>query len=197
MLTHCVGNDSQKHILTVHSSNLPTLVEGANLTSFLLQAGNPYLSVFRDTPIPQDVGDPLEAMKLEAFSYKLAIDDEESQFRETLKEMVMQGACEQARKKTDSFNPAGNLIFLQHSMVQLQPTVRRLMTQGEDPGKEALLAAIDPTPDALMRYILNTMNEESPTSHYFRLKQRHANLPHLNAVTQALGRADTRLNISL
>lgn len=43
------------------------------------------------------MGDPLEAMKLEAFSYKLA--DEESQFPETLKEMVMQGACEQALKK--------------------------------------------------------------------------------------------------
>lgn len=45
------------------------------------------------------MGDPLEAMKLEAFSYKLAIDDEESQFPKTLKEMVMQGACEQALKK--------------------------------------------------------------------------------------------------
>ena len=175
----------------VRSSNLPTLVEGANLTSFLLQAGHPYLSVLPsgNTPIPQDMGDPLEAMKLEAFSYKLAIDDEESQFLATLKEMVMQGACEQALKKIDSFNPGGNLIFLLHSIAQPRLTVRRLLAKGEDlghVGKEALLAAIDPTPEALMRYILSTMNGESPTSHHFRLKQRHVNLPHLNAVTHAL-----------
>ncbi len=175
----------------VRSSNLPTLVEGANLTSFLLQADHPYLSVLPggDTPIPQDMGDPLEAMKLEAFSYKLAIDDEESQFLATLKEMVMQGACEQARKKIDSYNPAGNLIFLQHSMDQRQPTVQRLLAKSEDlgrVGKEALLAAIDPTPEALMRYILSTMNEESSSSHHFRLQQRHVNLPHLNAVAHAL-----------
>lgn len=67
------------------------------------------------------------------------------------------------------------------------------MTKGEDPGKEALLAAIDPAPEALMRSILGT--GESPTSHHFRLKQRHVNLPHLNAVAGALGRY--KANISL
>ena len=103
--------------------------------------------------------------------------------------MVMQGTCEQALKKKDSFNPAGNLIFLQHSMAQLQPTVQKLLAKDKDPGrvgKKALLAAIDPTPEALMRYILSTMNGESPTSHHFRLQQRHVNLPHLNAVAHAL-----------
>ncbi|WP_257266460.1 hypothetical protein [Endozoicomonas sp. ONNA2] len=43
------------HLIT--ASDLPVLTEGANTTSFLLQAGHPYLSTLPDgeTPIPQDV----------------------------------------------------------------------------------------------------------------------------------------------
>ena len=175
----------------VRSSNLPTLTEGANLTSFLLQNGHPYLSVLPggDTPIPQDAGDPLEAMKLEAFSYKLAIDDDESQFLATLHKLVVEGAYQQALKKIDTFAPGGNLNFLQHSAGLCQTTVRTLLVKGGElghVGRQALLSAIDPTPEALMRYIISTMNMESPTAHHFTLKQRHVNLPHLNAVAHAL-----------
>ena len=175
----------------VRSSNLPTLTEGANLTSFLLQSGHPYLSVLPggETPIPQDAGDPLEAMKLEAFSYKLAIDDDESQFLAALHKLVVAKAYEQALKKIDTFAPGGNLIFLQHSAKPSQTTVRTLLVKGENlghVGRQALLSAIDPTSKALMRYIISTLNKESPTVHHFKLKQRHVNLPHLNAVAHAL-----------
>ena len=175
----------------VRSSNLPTLTEGANLTSFLLQNGHPYLSVLPggDTPIPQDAGDPLEAMKLDAFSYKLAIDDDESQFLATLHKLVVAEAYEQALKKIDTFAPGGNLNFLQHTAGPCQTTVRTLLVKGGDlghVGRQALLSAIDPTPEALMRYINSTLNKESATAHHFKLKQRHVNLPHLNAVAHAL-----------
>ena len=66
------------HLLQI--TNIPALVEGANLTTTLLENGKPYLSVRPQdvTCIPQDMGDPLEAMKAKAFSYKLALGQRES-----------------------------------------------------------------------------------------------------------------------
>ena len=48
----------------VQSSRLPVLSEGANLTTTLLQNGQPHLSVlpYGQTPVAQDMGDPLERL---------------------------------------------------------------------------------------------------------------------------------------
>ena len=55
------------------STNLPCLTEGANFTSDLLEQGKPYLSVlpYGKTPIPTDLGNPLEAIKHRTMSFKL------------------------------------------------------------------------------------------------------------------------------
>ena len=84
----------------VLSSRLPVLTEGANLTSFLLEHGRPHLSPrlsvlpTGQTPVAQDMGDPLEAIKAEAFSVKLGIDKHEKKFMAGLKSLVEKGGAD-------------------------------------------------------------------------------------------------------
>ncbi len=54
-------------------SNLPALGEGANSTTRFLTNKHAYLSLLPngDTPLPLDMGDPFEALIVNAFSYKL------------------------------------------------------------------------------------------------------------------------------
>ncbi|WP_067520434.1 ankyrin repeat domain-containing protein [Endozoicomonas ascidiicola] len=188
----------------VLSSRLPTLAEGANLTSFLLQHGRPHLSVLPsgDTPVAQDMGDPFEAMKAEAFSYKLVINENEREVLEWLTSLVKDG--KDISYRTAIVKIAGldkqevpNLAFLwkqpqQSTFLELeQLTVMKLLKKGYagklgETGRKALLSILDPSPQAFEQYTRDAMNKDSATARHFELQKMHVNGPSLNAVTSAL-----------
>lgn len=172
----------------VLSSQLPTLAEGANLTSFLLQNGHPHLSVLPSgqTPVAQDMGSPLEAIKAEAFSYKLGINEREQKFLESLKELVEKGDYEQALHEIKVLNKRDfkQLAFLWRTPDQdpflglEQLTIGTLLKKGSalgEAGKQTLMSAIDPSPQAFGQYTHQAMNADSPTVRHFKLQQMHVN----------------------
>jgi ankyrin repeat protein len=185
----------------VSHSNLPTLAEGANLTSFLLQNGHPHLSLLPSgqTPVAQNMGYPLEALKAQAFSYKLVIskEGEEKNKLEKLLELVKKNKYQEALsfvKEIKEGNLLDHLIFLwktpQPSDLQLKSvTIMSLLEKGESLGsieKEALISAIDPSDEALANYIESCLDEDSPTTDHFQLQQMHVGQSFNHTVASAL-----------
>ena len=185
----------------VRYSNLPTLTEGANLTSFLLQNGQPHLSLLPSgkTPVAQDMGYPLEALKAQAFSYKLAISKEEKENNklEKLLELVKENKYQEALlfvKEIKESSGVGKLDFLWRTPKQADSqlksvTIMSLLEKGENMGsieKEALISAIDPSDAARANYIESCQDEDSPTTDHFKLQQMHVNQSFNNLVASAL-----------
>ena len=186
----------------VSESNLPTLSEGANLTSFLLENGYPYLSLVPrgHTPIALDMGYPLEALKAQASSYKLAISKEGkvANTLNTLLELVKENKYSDALSFIEKLSKASTrqeheaLEFLWHIPKQWHPqletvTIKSLLKKGEKLGaieKDALLSAIAPPDEALVDYVGSCLNENSPTVDHFKLQKMHVS--QWNTVVQTL-----------
>ena len=188
----------------VLSSRLPTLTEGANLTSFLLENGRPHLSVLPsgNTPVAQDMGDPFEAIKAKAFSYKLGMDEIDRKTLGDLTVLVRKNTREGYQKalKEISYifkNEKSPLAFLRNTAGEdnflhvKQLTIRQLLEKGAtsglgETGRKALLSALDPSLEAFQQYIRDAVDEDSATAHHFKLQQRHVNQPSQNAIVSAL-----------
>ncbi|WP_257294963.1 ankyrin repeat domain-containing protein [Endozoicomonas sp. YOMI1] len=187
----------------VQSSRLPVLSEGANLTTTLLQNGQPHLSLlpYGHTPVAQDMGGPLEALKALAFSCKLRIERKGADIEvlKKLSDFVRESRYPEALSyidkiiKTKSYE-SGPLGFVwaepQPSPLQLRPvTIMSLLHKGDKLGdieKKALIAALDPSDKALANYINSCLDKESITTYHFRLQQMHVNKPFNNKVLAAL-----------
>ena len=188
----------------VLSSRLPTLTEGANLTSFLLENGHPHLSVLPsgNTPVAQDMGDPFEAIKAKAFSYKLGMNESGRNRLSNLTALVRENTREGYQKALEGIsylpkNEKSPLAFLQNTAEEdnflhvKQLTIKQLLEKGAtsglgETGRKALLSALDPSPEAFQQYIRDAVDEDSATAHHFKLQQRHVNQPSQNAIVSAL-----------
>lgn len=186
----------------VQSSRFPVLSEGANLTTTLLQNGQPHLSLlpYGQTPVAQDMGVPLEALKAMAFSCKLQIEKNgaEIEVLKKLSDLARKGGYAEALSYTDKIKTKdvenGPLCFVwndpQPSPLQLRPvTIMSLLQKGAKLGsieKKALLEALDPSDKALADYINSCLDKDSITTHHFRLQQMHVNKPFNNKVVAAL-----------
>ncbi|WP_422441856.1 MULTISPECIES: ankyrin repeat domain-containing protein [unclassified Endozoicomonas] len=188
----------------VQSTRFPVLSEGANLTTTLLQSGQPHLSLlpYGNTPVAQDMGVPLEALKALAFSCKLQMEREGTgiEVLKKLSNFVREGRYAEAvsyidKIKTNEFefeNEALDFVWAdpQPSPLQLRPvTIMSLLHKAEKLGgieKKALLAALDPSEQALADYIDSCLDKDSITNHHFRLQQMHVNKPFNNKVVAAL-----------
>ena len=188
----------------VLSSRLPVLAEGANLTSFLLEHGRPHLSLLPsgNTPVTQDMGDPFEAIKAEAFSSKLSMDEQSLKFLTSLKSLLdgdeRAEAYQEALRRIDAMDKKEALAFLwrdqrKDTFLGLeQLSIRTLLEQGSsnatlgEAGRKALMSALDPTSQGLMQYIREAMSEDSPTAMHFKLQQMHLEGPAVNAINSTL-----------
>ena len=188
----------------VLSSRLPTLTEGANLTSFLLENGRPHLSVLPsgNTLVAQDMGDPFEAIKAKAFSYKLGLDKRDRKILSNLTALVGENTKEGYQKALKEISAIHTrydslLAVLQDTAEEdnflhvKQLTIKQLLEKGAtsglgETGRKALLSALDPSPEAFQQYIRDAVDEDSATAHHFKLQQRHVNQPSQNAIVSAL-----------
>ena len=188
----------------VLSSRLPTLTEGANLTSFLLENGRPHLSVLPsgNTLVAQDMGDPLEAIKAKAFSYKLGLDQRDRKTLSNLTALVRENTKEGYQEALDKIGFVSGdkelpLDFLQNTAEEdnflhvKQLTIKQLLEKGAtsglgETGRKALLSALDPSLEAFQQYVRDAVDEDSATAHHFKLQQRHVNQPSQNAIVSAL-----------
>ncbi len=187
------------HLL--QATNIPALVEGANTTTTLLENGKPYLSVLPQgaTCIPKDMGDPFEAMKAEAFSYKLALGQKES--------LIMMGLYRKLEKDNyqacldeiqhlqehdkRAFNALSFLWPAQSSTSFLNLKSINAMTligKGLNKrlgsrGKNTLMSVFHP-PSSIhtAQYITDALDASSITRHHHRLQQSHVQHPVNNAV---------------
>ncbi|WP_257265446.1 ankyrin repeat domain-containing protein, partial [Endozoicomonas sp. ONNA2] len=182
----------------VQSSRFPVLCEGANLTTTLLQKGQPHLSLlpFGLTPVAQDMGGPLEALKALAFSCKLRMKPSSVDIKalKILSGLVRASLYAEALCYIDEIKAlhfeSGVIHFVwadpQPSPLQLRSvTIMSLLHKGKKMGgieKKALLAALDPSDKALADYINNCLDKNSITNHHFRLQQMHVNKPFNNKV---------------
>jgi len=179
-------------------SDLPVLTEGANTTSFLLQTGHPYLSVLPDgeTPIPCDMGYPLEALKIEAHSYKLRSNEAERQFLEQLHALVVREQYQDALLcLNQNKRQLSGLRFLNDDGRTRVPavTVTKLLAKGAQGRlglieKSALIAAVDPSVAVLADYVYDCLDSESVVSDHFALQSGHVRHSFNNALIATLTR---------
>ena len=187
----------------VLSCRLPVLVEGANLTSFLLEHGRPHLSLLPtgQTPVAQDMGDPLEAIKAEAFSSKLSMDEQSLWFLLSLKSLLEREgakAYQEALQRIDVMDKEKALAFLwrdqrKDTFLGLKLlSIRTLLERGSikgtlgEAGRKALMSALDPSLQGFMQYIREAMDEASPTATHFKLQQMHLEGASVNSINSAL-----------
>ena len=192
----------------INSSDYPTLSEGANLTSFLLQTGHPYLSVLPagNTAIPENIGDALEAMKAKALSYKLRIlsnDPDKIKLEEIWQKIHAKHYAqaltiiEELKESMDYYN----LTFLwdrpaDDNRPVASPTVATLLQQfdalskdGEEPSLpslEAVKAAVDPTLNCYVDFLNSCRDQRSTTVNHARLMQQHTRQPGNCALSLAI-----------
>ncbi|WP_257284035.1 ankyrin repeat domain-containing protein [Endozoicomonas sp. SESOKO1] len=186
----------------VQCSWFPVLCEGANLTTTLLQNGQPHLSLLPNgtTPVAQDMGGPLEALKALAFSYKLRMEKSgvDIEALKILSNLVRESRYTEAlsfinRIKTLDFE-SGAMDFVwadpQPSPLKLRSvTIMSLLQKGKKLGsieKKALLCALNPSDIAWANYINSCMDNDSITTQHFRLQQMHVNKSFNNKVAAAL-----------
>ena len=189
----------------VLSSRLPVLTEGANLTSFLLEHGRPHLSLLPSgcTTVAQDMGDPFEAIKAEAFASKLSMDEDSLTVLTALESLLEREgvkAYQEALQRIDALAKKEALAFLWRNQEKdtflglEQLSIRKLLEKGSingtlgKAGKKALMSALDSSSQGLMQYIRDAMSEESPTAMHFKLQQMHLEGPSVNAINSALVR---------
>ncbi len=186
----------------IRSSDLPALVEGANTTSHLLETGHAYLSVLPDgyTPVPYEMGYPLEALKAEAFSYKLKISPKAAEKLDKLKGMVERGEFTEAAtylRSKESNSLTKEMRYLsapanaKDDQGRKKITVMGLLEKGSQRGlgkleTAALISVLDASPEALASYIDDSLNPESATTHHRQLQQMHITQPFNDSVLQAL-----------
>ena len=183
----------------INSSDYPTLSEGANLTSFLLQTGHPYLSVLPagNTAIPHNIGDALEAMKSNALSYKLRIlsnDPDKDKLEEIWQKIHAKNYAE-ALTEIEDLKESGdhcNLTFLWDTpagdnrpvapttvatLLQKFNALRKDGKEPSHPALEAVKAAVDPTLNCYVDFLNNCRDRHSTTVSHARLMQQHTRQP--------------------
>lgn len=185
-----------QYLLTV--SDLPVLTEGANTTSFLLQTGHPYLSLLPngETPIPRDMGYPLEALKIEAHSYKLRMNEEEQDLLEKAHSLIFHGHYQEAKDYLDDHKEAlADLRFIndpQHQALS-SVSVSSLLEKGVQKrlGKieaMALLSAINPSVETLAEYIDDCFDHSSIVVNHFALQRMHVGHDYNNALIATINK---------
>lgn len=182
----------------IHTSNLPALSEGANLTSLLLESGRPHLSLLPEwfTPVAYDMGNPLEAIKAEAFACKLRIGKGEidssssNTFLEQLHKYVTSEQYDEAMLMiSDADQDTREILpFLYRNSV---PSINSLLSKGVagklgDFGKQALLSAFDTSDQAWQEYLAASMDKESSVHDHFQLQKMHVTKPFMNNIAFCL-----------
>ena len=192
----------------INSSDYPTLSEGANLTSFLLQTGHPYLSVLPagNTAIPQNIGDALEAMKSKALSCKLRIlsnDPDKIKLEEIWQKIHAKhyaqalAIIEELKESNDYYNlgflwdrPAdNNRPVASITVATLLQQFDALSKDGEEPSLttlEAVKAAVDPTLNCYVDFLNSCRDQHSTTVNHARLMQQHTCQPGNCALSLAI-----------
>ncbi len=194
----------------INSSDYPALAEGANLTSFLLQTGHPYLSVLPagNTSVPQNMGDTLEAMKANALSYKLCLFDNESdkgKLEELWQKIRTDNFAEalamvEDMKESDNHcnltflwsTPTGNSQPGRAPLVTVATLLKKfqaLKADGKAPAHaalSALKAAVDPTLNCYVDFLNNCQNSQSTTVNHARLMQHHTGQPENSSICRAI-----------
>lgn len=192
----------------INSSDYPTLSEGANLTSFLLQTGHPYLSVLPagNTAIPQNIGDALEAMKSKALSCKLRIlsnDPDKIKLEEIWQKIHAKhyaqalAIIDELKESNDYYNlgflwdrPAdNNRPVASITVATLLQQFDALSKDGEEPSLttlEAVKAAVDPTLNCYVDFLNSCRDQHSTTVNHARLMQQHTCQPGNCALSLAI-----------
>ncbi|CAM3513299.1 ankyrin repeat domain-containing protein [Parendozoicomonas haliclonae] len=194
----------------IGNSDLPTLTEGANTTSHLLETGHTYLSLLPEgqTPIPQEIGYPLEALKAEAFSYKLSMSDIARECLEEAHQLAVSGDYAGAQRvlEHNSMLPplfSSNSQQSAHDANGLnKPTIAGLLKKGAagrlgEIEAQALLAALDVSTQATSQYIDSCLDNDSPTKNHYQMLQQHVGQAFNNSVTVALARFAQFKNLEL
>lgn len=184
------------HLMTV--SDLPVLTEGANTTSFLLQTGHPYLSLlpYGETPIPRDMGYPLEALKIEALSCKLRMNEEERDLLEEVHSLIFQRHYQEAKDYLAEHKGAlAGLRFINgppHQVLSavcvgslLEKGVQKRLGEIE---RTALLATINPSVDTLAEFIDDCLDRSSVVVNHFDLQRMHVGHDYNNALIATLAK---------
>ena len=186
----------------ISTTDLPALVEGANTTSYVLETGHPYLSVLPDglTPIPYEMGYPLEALKAEAFSHKIGLTrlgiELLTPLHTQVKEEKFGEALSYLEKNRKTLAPLLYLYTSEQSKDGLalqKVTVAGLLRKGREGKlgeieKRALLAAVDPESQAISTYIQECMKEGSITKDHFAMQKKHMKQSFNDSVLMALSR---------
>ncbi len=198
--------------MLVNTSNYPVLSEGANLTSYLLQTGHPYLSVLPvgNTSIPQNIGDALEGMKANALSYKLLNTENDPNTRklEELCQKIDSEHFAEALTMVEDIRESGNycnLTFLWDTpaasdrpkvvpLVTVATLLKKFKMLKEDgkaparPALNALKAAVDPTLNCYVDFLNNCQDHSSATVYHAKLMQRHTCRPVNSSLCRAIAK---------
>ena len=203
-ITVCLIPDLPKSVFQhlISTTDLPALVEGANTTSHVLETGHPYLSVLPDgpTPIPYEMGYPLEALKAEAFSHKIRLTplgiELLTPLHKQVKEEKFGEALNYLEQNRETLAPLLYLYASEQSKDGLalqKVTVAGLLRKGQEGKlgeieKQALLAAVDPDEQAIGTYIQECMKEDSITKDHFAMQKEHMKQSFNDSVLMALSR---------
>jgi hypothetical protein len=191
----------------IDQANIPILTEGANTTSYVLQTATPYLSLlpYGLTEIPKAMGDPLQALLLDAMSHKITMDPQYLEFTKKLFVFVKQENYQDAinfineeNKKSNKSNSIrlfydegyededlDNFKYSYRDKV----TIYSLLSKGEllsASGKEYLLQVLNPDIQSVVDYIQQCKDSSSKLSWHFKLMQHHVNLEINNTVDVSL-----------
>ena len=203
-VTICLIPDLPKPVFhhLIDTSDLPALAEGANITSYLLETGHPYLSVLPDgrTPVPCEMGYPLEALKSAALSHIIGLTPEQINLLERLHTFVQGEKFDEALHYLQLNREAlASLPYLHAPSSPLDDmglnkvTVVGLLRKAADGRlgvieKQALLAATDPALKAISAYTEACLDENSITRDHFSLQKQHVNQAFNDTVLMALAR---------
>nr|MDT0251749.1 ankyrin repeat domain-containing protein [Endozoicomonas sp.] len=184
----------------IASSDLPTLTEGANTTSFLLQTGHSYLSLLPggDTPIPVDMGDPLGVLEVCTLSSRLKMNADEKKHLTKLHQIILnekddEKAIElwfwfysQGYFANSGFSNNGTIWSSSKSNLGIDVFLSEGSNALTPVRKQALISAMDPSDDAFVKYIDRTLDKNSITATHVTKQKKQINTPENNVLVAAL-----------
>jgi hypothetical protein len=191
----------------IDKANIPILIEGANTTSYALQTAKPYLSLLPsgETPIPQTMGDSLQALLMEATSYKITMNPEYLALTKKIFDLAKQERYQDAinliydLEKNSNQNKEIQLFFryctnkdstYKHTMQYKDKiSILFLLYKGKSLsvfGKEYLLQILNPDMQSVADYIQKCTELDSRTAWHFKLMQQHVNLEINNTIDFSL-----------
>ena len=189
----------------IDQANIPILIEGANTTSYALQTAKPYLSLLPlgSTAIPTTMGDPMQALFMEATSYKITLDPEYLDFTKKIFDFVKQdryldaiNSIYQSSKK--HYKRSLKLFYRyedadtysdEHNEINKNITILSLLEKGHSlsaSGKKHLLKILNPDTQSILDYVHQCQQYDSLVSWHFKLMKHHVNLEINNTVDISL-----------